>query len=220
VSWSTQQHGIARGRRLRWGLAVWAFWGAGACAGRRLPDVRDATRAYDDAVRRGDAQALFDMMTEGAQRAWRVSDVQQILADERAELRDRSHALTDPSSAVRATARLRLSDGGDATLDVEDGAFRISSAGGLPAAARTPAQALEQLRSALARRSYAALLRVLAPSTRTAVESDIRALVDGLSHSEGLEVQISGDVASVQIEGGHFVRLRLDAGVWKVEDFD
>ena len=105
-------------------------------------------------------------------------------------------------------------------LDVEEGGFRVSSADGLPAAARSPAAALEQLRRALARRSYAELMRVLSPATRSAIESDLRSLVDGLSHPEGLDVQVSGDVASVQIQGGHFVKLRRDGGIWRVEDFD
>jgi hypothetical protein len=90
----------------------------------------------------------------------------------------------------------------------------------LPAGARTPNEALEQLRRVLARRSYAGLMRVLSPATRSAIESDLRSLVDGLAHPDGLDVQVSGDAASVQIQGGHFVKLRRDSGVWKVEDFD
>jgi hypothetical protein len=63
-------------------------------------------------------------------------------------------------------------------------------------------------------------MRVLSPSTRSAVESDLRSLVDGLAQPDGLDVQVSGDVASVQLQGGHSVKLRREAGVWKVEDFD
>ena len=65
-----------------------------------------------------------------------------------------------------------------------------------------------------------ALMRVLSPATRSAIESDLRTLVDGLSRPEGLNVQVSGEVAAVQIQGGHLVRLRREGGVWKVEDFD
>jgi hypothetical protein len=63
-------------------------------------------------------------------------------------------------------------------------------------------------------------MRLLSPSTRSAIESDLRSLVDGLSHPEGLDVQVSGDVAQVQIQGGHLVKLRRDGERWKVEDFD
>jgi hypothetical protein len=45
-------------------------------------------------------------------------------------------------------------------------------------------------------------------------------MVIGLEHPEGLEVNVAGDVATVQIPGGHEVKLRHEAGVWHVEDFD
>src|SRR5262249_58777916 len=121
---------------------------------------------------------------------------------------------------VKAHARVRYPDGEEATLDLEDGRFRIAAADALPAGARTPAQALEQLRRVLARRSYAGLLRVLSPATRSAIENDIRSLVEGLEQPEGLEVQVAGDTATVQIPGGHEVKLRREAGVWRGGDFD
>jgi hypothetical protein len=193
--------------------------GAG-CARATIPDPRDTVRAYETAAAKGDARAIHGMLSERSRKSLAVSDVERILADERAELATQAKAMQDPSAAVRASARVRYADGEDATLDVEEGSFHISSADALPAGARTPNEALEQLRRVLARRSYAGLMRVLSPSTRSAIESDLRSLVDGLAHPDGLDVQVSGDVASVQIQGGHFVKLRRDGGVWKVEDFD
>jgi hypothetical protein len=190
------------------------------CARAPIPDPRDTVRAYEAAAAKGDARAIHGMLSERSRKSLAVSDVERILADERAELAMQAKAMQDPSTVVRASARVRYADGEDATLDVEEGSFHISSADALPAGARTPNEALEQLRRVLARRSYAGLMRVLSPSTRSAIESDLRSLVDGLAHPDGLEVQVSGDVASVQIQGGHFVRLRRDGGVWKVEDFD
>ncbi|MGH7295028.1 MAG: hypothetical protein ACRELB_08845, partial [Polyangiaceae bacterium] len=80
--------------------------------------------------------------------------------------------------------------------------------------------ALEQLRRVLARRSYAGLMRVLSPTTRAAVENDLRTLVDGLGEPGTLPVQTSGDTAVVKVPGGHQVKLKREAGVWRVEDFD
>jgi hypothetical protein len=193
--------------------------GAG-CARSAMPDPRDTVRAYQAAAAKGDARAIHAMLSERSRKSLAVSDVERILADERAELATQTRAMQDPSAVVRASARVRYADGEDATLDVEEGTFHISSADALPAGARTPNEALEQLRRVLARRSYAGLMRVLSPATRSAIESDLRSLVDGLAHPDGLDVQVSGDVASVQIQGGHFVKLRRDGGVWKVEDFD
>jgi hypothetical protein len=190
------------------------------CSHAAIPDPRDAVRAYEAAAAKGDARAIHGMLSERSRKSLAVSDVERILADERTELATQAKAMQDASAVVRASAQVRYADGENATLDVEEGAFRVSSADALPAGARTPNEALEQLRRVLARRSYAGLMRVLSPATRSAIESDLRSLVDGLAHPDGLDVQVSGDAASVQIQGGHFVKLRRDRGVWKVEDFD
>jgi hypothetical protein len=184
-----------------------------------MPDPKDAVRAYQAAAERGDARALYGMLSKRSQVAMRAADVERIVADERSELAAQAKGLGDPSSVVRASARVRYPDGEDATLALEDGDFRVSTAFGLPSA-HTTREALEELRRALARRSYAALMRILSPATRSAIESDLRSLVDGLAHPEGLEVQEAGDAASVQVPGGHFVKLRRESGVWRVEDFD
>lgn len=191
------------------------------CGVARFPDPKDAVTEYAAAAARGDADAIYDMMSDKGRRALSRDEVRKIVADEKSELGDRGKAVTAPGVVVKSHARLRFADGEDATLVLgDDGAFRITSADALPAGARTPEQALDQLRRVLARRSYAGLMRVLSPSTRSAIEGDLRSLVVGLEHPEGLEVQVAGDAASVQIPGGHEVKLRREAGVWHVEDFD
>jgi hypothetical protein len=192
------------------------------CGVGRLRDPRDAVSAYAEAAARGDADAIYEMMSDRARRALSRDEVRRIVADEKAELVDQSKALTTAAGVVvKSRARVRFADGEDATLVVDaDGAFRIATADALPAGARSPEQALEQLRRVLARRSYAGLMRVLSPATRSAVEGDLRSLVIGLEHPEGLEVNVAGDAATVQIPGGHEVKLRREAGVWHVEDFD
>ena len=191
------------------------------CGVARIPDPKDAVAEYAAAAARGDADAIYGMMSDKGRRALSRDEVRKIVADEKSELGDRGKAVTAPGVVVKSHARLRFADGEDATLVLgDDGAFRITSADALPAGARTPEQALDQLRRVLARRSYAGLMRVLSPATRSAIEGDLRSLVVGLEHPEGLEVQVAGDAASVQIPGGHEVKLRREAGVWHVEDFD
>ena len=72
----------------------------------------------------------------------------------------------------------------------------------------------------LARRSYAGLLRVLSPATRSVLENDLRGLVIGLRSPGALDLVITGDAASVQLHGGHQVKLRRNGGIGHVEDFD
>jgi hypothetical protein len=63
-------------------------------------------------------------------------------------------------------------------------------------------------------------MRVLSPATRAAVEADLRSLVSGLEKPETLQVQTNGDSATVQVPGGHRVRLKREGGIWRVDDFD
>jgi hypothetical protein len=191
-----------------------------ACARPATPDPRDTVSAYAAAVADGNAQRVHALLSERSRRAIRADDVRRIIADAKAELVDQARSCAGPAATIRATATVRYADGEDVTLDVEEGAFRLNQADALPTPARSPEQALNQLRRALARRSYAWLVRVLSPAVRSAVENDLRSLVEGLRRPEGLEVQVSGDAASVQVPGGHHVKLRRDGGNWTVEDFD
>src|SRR5581483_8303244 len=112
-----------------------------------------------------------------------------------AELAEEGRSLAAKDVRSEATARLRFADGEEAALDLRSGRFYVTSAGALPGGARTPEEALDQLRRVLARRSYAGLLRLLSPATRAAIENDVRALVDGLSEPAALPVQVTGDAA-------------------------
>ncbi|MEZ4300038.1 MAG: hypothetical protein R3B70_34135 [Polyangiaceae bacterium] len=190
------------------------------CATTTIPDPQEAVVAYADAAKKGDADAIYEMLSEKSKRGLSRDEVKKLVADERAELADQAKAVTAPGVVVKARAKVRYGDGEDATLELEGDEFRIATADALPAGARTPRQALSQLRRVLARRSYAGLMQVLTPATRSAIEADLRSLVKGLEEPEALDVDQTGDVATVQIPGGHKVRLKREGGVWRVDDFD
>ena len=191
-----------------------------ACTARRVADPREAARAYGEAATRGDAGALYAMMSSSSRRDRSPEDVARVVADERAELAEQGAALAAPGARVTATARLRYADGEEAALDLRDGRYWLTSAGALPGGGRTPEEAIEQLRRVLARRSYAGLMRVLSPATRAAIESDVRSFVDGLNEPATLPVQVNGDDATVPVPGGHQVKLKREGGIWRVDDFD
>ncbi len=160
------------------------------------------------------------MMTSSAQKERSREDVRRIVVDERQELAEQAQALGAKDARVEATARLRYEDGEETALELKEGRFWVTSAGTLPGGARTPEEALDQLRRVLARRSYAGLMRVLSPSTRAAIEKDLRTLVTGLEHPDTLQVQMGADQAKVSILGGHHVTLKREGGIWRIEDFD
>lgn len=193
---------------------------AAGCAASTIPDPRDAVQAYADAAAKGDSDAIYEMLSEKSKRGLSRDEVKKLVADERKELADQAKAVTAPGVVVKARAKVRYGDGEDASLELEGDEFRIATADALPAGARTPRQALSQLRRVLARRSYAGLMQVLTSATRSAIEADLRSLVKGLEEPEGLDIDQTGDSATVQIPGGHKVKLKREAGVWRVEDFD
>lgn len=190
------------------------------CTGRAVPDPRSAADDYAAAAARGDADAIYEMMTTSAQKSRSREDVRRLVKEQRGELAEQAKLVTARDARVEATARLRYEDGEEAQLELRDGRFWITSSGALPGGSRTPEQALDQLRRVLARRSYAGLMRVLTPATRAAIEQDLRSLVSGLERPETLHVQVTGDAAVVTVPGGHTVKLKRDGGVWRVDDFD
>lgn len=193
---------------------------ASGCAASAPPDPRDAAKAYAAAVQSGDADALFEMLSEDDQRNLSRDGVRMLAARDQKELRDYAAAVGQDGARASAVATLRFKDGEQASLVLEDGHFRVTSAGTMPGGARSPEEALDQLRRALARRSYPALLRVLSPATRAAVERDLRGLLAVLEKAGSLPIAQSGDTATVQVPGGHRVKLRREGTLWSVEDFD
>jgi hypothetical protein len=185
-----------------------------------VPDPRSAADDYATAATRGDADAIYDMMTTSAQRSRSREDVRRLVKEQRGELAEQAKLVTGRDARVEATARLRYEDGEEAQLELRDGRFWVTASGALPGGSRTPEQALDQLRRVLARRSYAGLMRVLSPATRAAIEQDLRSLVAGLERPDTLHVQVTGESAIVTVPGGHTVKLKRDGGVWRVDDFD
>ena len=191
-----------------------------ACASQRVPDPKVTARAYASAAKRGDADAIYALLTPEGQRALGVSGTKQLVSESRAELGRTAQAIQSEGARVEASAEARFSDGESAQLVLEDGQFKVDAASLLPARPRTPSQALAGLRRALARRSYPALMALFANDSQGALESDIGSLVSGLEHPETLDIQINGDAAEVQLPTGHRILLKREAGIWRVLDFD
>ncbi len=185
-----------------------------------LPDPRGAAQEYAEAAKKNDARAVYALLTEDARSTYGVAGTEKLLSDSRKEIVEHAAAMAGPAATVQAVAEVRYVDGEAAVLAVEHGHYRITAAAGLPAGARTPSQALGELRGALSRRSYAALVRLLSTDTRAAMEGDLRSLVAGLERPDALSVKVHGETAEVEIPGGHKVLLKREAGVWRIHDFD
>ena len=191
-----------------------------ACASQRVPDPKVTAHAYASAALRGDADAVYALLTPDGQRALGLAGTKQLVRESKKEIGRTAKAVQGAEARVEASAETRFSDGESATLVLEDGRFLVDAASLLPARPRTPSQALSGLRRALSRRSYPALMALLAGDSQGAVESDIGSLVSGLEHPETLDIQVNGDAAEVQLPTGHLIKLKREGGVWRVLDFD
>lgn len=192
--------------------------GALGCERPRVADPRSAVQAYAAAARRGDSDAIYGMLSDRSKRELGRDGTRRLVVDARKELALQAEALDRAEVPIEAIALVRYEDGEQALLELEEGAFKVGSAAALPSVPRTPAQALEDLRQALARRSYAAFLRVLSADAQSAMESDVSAIVRGLENPETLDIDVRGDGAEVELPGGHVVKLKRERGVWRVED--
>jgi hypothetical protein len=190
------------------------------CASQQVPDPKVTARAYASAAERGDADAIYALLTPDGRRALGRSGTRQLVQESRRELGRTAKAIQSDDARVEASAEARFNDGESATLVLENGRFLVDAASLLPARPRTPSQALSGLRRALARRSYPALMALMAGDSQSAVESDISGLVSGLEHPETLDIQVNGDSAEVQLPTGHRIVLKREAGIWRVLDFD
>jgi hypothetical protein len=193
---------------------------AAGCAALSMPDPTVVAAQYAAAARSGDSERIYALLSREAQRDFGPQGTRDLVQQSKAELARQGGALLAPGTQVAAFAEIRFADGESALFDLEAGKFRLSSLGTVPSRARSPADALGDFRRALARRSYPALLSVLSPETRSALEGDLKSLVLGLENPETLDVKISGDNAVVDVPGGHQVKLRRQAGIWQILDFD
>jgi hypothetical protein len=189
-----------------------------ACGRPALPDPRDTARAYADATAHGDAKKLFALMTRESRRTYGEARTRELVKDAREELARKGAAVARADARVEGSATVLLADGTRVELALEPEGFRVAAADTLPAAARTPTEALDNLRLALSRRSYPALLRVLGSEARSELELDVRALLRGLAEPASLDVRVTGDRAEVTVGAGHLVTLRKQNGTWHIED--
>lgn len=201
------------------GLILLAL-GPCACGGPALPDPEPVARRYADALRRGDEAAVYQLLSQRAQREIGRQRLQRLLRELKPELLAQAKAITDARARVEVRAQARFIDGELATFGVEDGALKLHAVAALPARATTPQQALSDLRSALARRSYPALVSVLTRDSAGAFDEKMNSLVEALQDPESLLIQVEAGRAVVELPDGHRVELRKEEGLWKVRDFE
>ncbi len=173
-----------------------------------------------DAAKRRDVDAFYASLDSDARAALSKKEVAALLKSANDEIVERLKALSAEDSSVLQEASVRYADGERSTLAFERDGYRVTSAGAFPSTARSPAEALGDLRRALARRSHTALVLVLSADARAALQEQLDGLATALEQPEALDIRVDGDSAMVRAPDGHWVELKREGGVWKVRDFE
>lgn len=190
----------------------------GGCVNHAIPDPEPVARGFARACAQGDMQAVRGFLGADQNRALGDDALRARLAERGNPARCR--ALATSPVTVDGTATMQFATGETATVVTERGEPRIAAAGALPGGAGTPAGALASFRGALVRWLAGSALGPFTTSTRTRTDERLRALARGLEKPESLLVDVAGDRANVDVEPGHFVSLRREGGLWKVEAFE
>ncbi len=204
----------------------------GAAAGRAPEDVVDA---FARALRVGDADGAYALMSEAHRRRVSRAEFARHLAENPAEAREAAAALAQRDGAAAQRAEVQLADGDTVAL-VRDGAdWRIATNLADFYDQSTPRAALRAFVRAMERERYDVVLRFVPEADRTGMsEARMRTafsveareetarLIAALRASLDAPLEEIGDHATLRYgEGGRrLARLRREGGVWKIEDPD
>jgi hypothetical protein len=201
---------------------LWPLFGLGlaACGGasRAVADPAATVRAFAEASRAGDVEAVYALLDEATRARLGLDELRASFEESPDEARAAAERLAEPSAQPTTRAAVELASGEALALVLEDGGFRL--AGGFLDAVSpaTPEDAVAALRHALLRRSLPALLRILSRDTRADLEAEMDRLLDATGDELDLEVETAGDRATIRLGDGRVLELAREAGEWRVVD--
>ena len=182
-----------------------------------MPDPEDAARAYEEALRQGDAAAVRALLSQQAQATYSEEDVRALLQRDGKELHARAAACVDPNAEVEATATVRGDGDAELELSLEDGTFHIDSDGALFPRPTTPEAAARALRAALESGRIERVERAMSGERRAGLEERRAALLESLSELDRASIRVSDHRAVVELPDGQMIELVEERGVWRVE---
>ena len=192
-----------------------------ACgAGTAATGPEASIRAYGRALSEGQAERTWVLLDEDARRGRTEAEHRALMTANAQELQAQGEAIRRAAGtdAVIARARVPLASGEVVVLILEEGRWHIE--GGLlnATASGTPLDAIAAFRRALMRRDLPGIERVLSRQTRAEWEAEVRRIVEGISDTDDLAVEVEGNRAHVRTTGGGSIELVRESGEWRVID--
>jgi hypothetical protein len=188
------------------------------CARTEIPDPRDAARTYQEAVERGDPQALHALLSEEGRVAYSPEDIALLLEQDRMEIQAQAASVNEPDARVEGRARVMLADQREAELTFSESRFWVQGTLALPFQSQSPEELLQSLATALDSRSLPLLLSLLTEEQRSRVEERLDALSASLALRNGAVVRVRGERAEIELPDGQLLVLRRQHGSWQIEE--
>lgn len=204
-----------------------------ACAtGPKARSPEETLREYAAALREGDAERAYSLLSEEARRTMPFESFERMLAENPGEVREVAEALSRPAEPLRVTAVVASPEGETLHLVYEEGTWKADVTAIDLYSQSTPLAALSAFVRAFEAKRYDVLMRFVPLAERegldearlkTAWEGDqkeeMQRLVEGLKSQLGsAKVEILGSRATVAYGAGGTVQLLLEDGAWKIED--
>lgn len=192
-----------------------------ACVGRsKVPPPEAALSEYVKAVEQADVSRLRDMMTSEARSEYSAKDIERLLERDSEEFLERAKELSRLTQPESGAATVYLSGGRAAALRLHEGRFWVMSAGLVPEMPRTPEEAAESLRDAVAARDYAKIERTLSEEARRDFVRAFDGLEKSLSQLDTAIVHVRQDEATIEFLDGRVISLKRQGTAWRVETFE
>jgi hypothetical protein len=192
-----------------------------ACSGKqRVPPPETALQRYVTAVRDQDAAALRDMLKESARDEYSVAEIRELLERDAAEFKERAGELSRAERKAGGMATVFLRAGRRAELSLEDGVFKVHSAGMLPAKPTSPEAAALHLREAILARDYHRIEQVLSTEAREEFAGAFERLSASLESLDTAVINVREDRATIEFMDGRTIILRREGMTWKIEEFE
>lgn len=205
--------------------------GCGAGAAGLGP--QETLQRYASAVKAGDAELAYSLLSEEAKSRLSLGAFKQMLADNPREARDLADALTRSGEVLRITAQVTTDDGDALHLVYEGGAWRTDISSVDLYSQAEPLVALRAFVRAFEAKRYDVLMRFVPDAKREGLDAaklklawegeqktEMTQLVSALSAAlKTARVELLANRATVSYGAGGVVQMLEENGVWKIEEF-
>ena len=212
------------------GLLATACW---SCGGAASLGPWETVQAYAQALRSGDSEAAYALLSAEARKTLTYSAFKKILAENPDEVRAVANALLTEGGHPSATATLTATEGEPLKLVYENDHWTVDPAAIEIYGQSTPDEAIRTFVRAFENGRFDVLMRFVPDAKREGLDAKKLKLAWTGDQKDELERSISalkaaipggklqrlGDRASLRYGTGNTVELLREAGVWKIEEF-